>query len=83
MRIADASCEPVLPVWDKYDRDPGLEPRAGDRVVKNTRGGVMVRAVLRTFFSVPAQKRFVVYRTPSGSCFSVAIERWRRWAGGA
>jgi hypothetical protein len=40
-----------------------------------------MREVVRTFFSPFARVRFVVYRTPCGSCASVALDRWRSWAG--
>jgi hypothetical protein len=65
----------------KWDRDPVLEPRAGDVVPRPRRGRVVVREVVRTFFSPFALKRFVVYRTASGGCFSVSIDRWRAWGG--
>ena len=63
-----------------YRRDPGLEPRAGDRVARPSRG-VTVRVVLRTFFSPFALKRFVTYRTPCGRCSTLALDSWRKWAG--
>jgi hypothetical protein len=67
----------------KYDRDPGLEPRAGDRVARPSLRGAVVREVVRTFFSPFARERFVVYRRPSGQCASLALGSWRRWAGAA
>jgi hypothetical protein len=68
---------------DPLHRDPGLEPRAGDVVQREGRGRVIGRTVLRTFFSPFARQRFVVYRVPSGRTFSMALDRWRNWAGAA